>query len=119
MANSSIHEVASLTYEDHSPLQCRAKGEMIFTVPNPNTGRDNVVRYRDAPHPSTGDWADYGTEGATQYDNAYTLVDFDDCGNAEIVTCSIPERVDITGNDRFFSSRCHPTKTLATRLTIL
>jgi hypothetical protein len=104
-ANSLNHEVRSHADKTQSPLERRVDRQRTMRVTNPATGRLNAVTYDDAPHPSVGQWANYGAEGQEQYDNAYTLADFDDCNTALVVAHALPVTADREAGDRDYSSK--------------
>jgi hypothetical protein len=98
--------VQILPNKAHTVIEPRAGTERSFTAINPTTGNDNRVRYDDADFPEVGDWAKL-PEGEDQYDNAYTLANFNDCGNAVVITIVLPAEPDVDAGDRYFASKFH------------
>lgn len=61
-----MHGAQSLTDEGFAPLERRLFGERTLKVPNPDTGNDKSITYKDETFPSVGEWEKYGDEGIEQ-----------------------------------------------------
>ena len=75
-------------------LEDRASGDRDFTytiVNQDGSINTRTMNYNDAPHPSVGDWANYGAEGDEQYDHALGVADFSDCVDTDIVERVLPD----------------------------
>jgi hypothetical protein len=103
--NSTMHGAQSLTDEGFAPLERRLYGERTLKVPNPDTGNDKSITYKDEGFPSMGEWEKYGDEGVEQIQSCYAFEDYDDCANSEIVALSFDPDEEIPEGTRSFASR--------------
>jgi hypothetical protein len=107
LSNTTTSRAQFETLQSRKTLVPRVT-QRTFTVLD--GGITRTLSYFDEEHVHVGDWCDYeeDDEGDIQMDNAYTMADWDDCTNADIVTHALPENPvrPPEGTDRDFASRC-------------